>query len=149
MGTKILQAALALHEKVSSTFRKTAIHFHYEFTVSRAVWDNAGWPCLSSNPAEGDVLAFVGWPPPTPPARSACSHAQVRHLAYLFQGLLMSSPDVINSPAKWAKLWLHESERVYADRLVSQAVSASQAGALVWGPVRPLAVNRAHSAAQF
>ena len=33
MGTKILQAALALHERVSSTFRKTAINFHYEFTV--------------------------------------------------------------------------------------------------------------------
>ena len=33
MGTKILQAALALHEKVSTTFRKTAINFHYEFTV--------------------------------------------------------------------------------------------------------------------
>lgn len=27
------QAALALHDKVSSTFRKTAINFHYEFTV--------------------------------------------------------------------------------------------------------------------
>ncbi len=33
MNTKILQAALALHDKVSSTFRKTAINFHYEFTV--------------------------------------------------------------------------------------------------------------------
>ncbi len=33
MGTKILQAALALHDRVSSTFRKTAINFHYEFTV--------------------------------------------------------------------------------------------------------------------
>lgn len=50
---------------------------------------------------------------------------QVRHLANVFQGLLMSSPEIINTPAKWAKLWLHESERVYADRLVSQAVSTS------------------------
>ncbi len=33
MGTKILQAALALHDRVSSQFRKTAINFHYEFTV--------------------------------------------------------------------------------------------------------------------
>jgi hypothetical protein len=48
---------------------------------------------------------------------------QVRHLSNVFQGLLMSSPDIVNTPAKWAKLWLHESERVYADRLVSQAVS--------------------------
>lgn len=49
-------------------------------------------------------------------------HWQVRHLANVFQGLLMSSPEVVDTPAKWAKLWLHESERVYADRLVSQAV---------------------------
>eukprot|EP00878_Enallax_costatus_P012531 GHUV01013087.1.p1 GENE.GHUV01013087.1~~GHUV01013087.1.p1 ORF type:complete len:2750 (+),score=1040.15 GHUV01013087.1:633-8882(+) len=75
LGTKILQAALALHERVSSTFRKTAVNFHYEFTV--------------------------------------------RHLANVFQGLLMSTPEVVNTPAKWGKLWLHESERVYADRLVS------------------------------
>lgn len=33
LGTKVLQAALALHEKVTATFRKTAINFHYEFTV--------------------------------------------------------------------------------------------------------------------
>eukprot|EP00955_Chlamydomonas_euryale_P104726 365589-Chlamydomonas_euryale.AAC.1 len=75
MGTKILQAALALHDRVSSQFRKTAINFHYEFTV--------------------------------------------RHLANVFQGLLMSTPDQFNNTTKLAKLWLHESERVYADRLVS------------------------------
>lgn len=33
MGTKILQAALALHEGTCSSFRKTAVNFHYEFTV--------------------------------------------------------------------------------------------------------------------
>lgn len=77
MGTKILQAALALHDKVSSSFRKTAINFHYEFTV--------------------------------------------RHLANVFQGLLMSTPEAFNSATKWGKLWLHESERVYADRLVTLA----------------------------
>lgn len=79
LGTKILQAALALHERISSTFRKTAVNFHYEFTV--------------------------------------------RHLANVFQGLLMSTPEVANNAAKWGKLWLHESERVYADRLVSPQVS--------------------------
>lgn len=30
LGNKILQAALTLHERVSSTFRKTAVNFHYE-----------------------------------------------------------------------------------------------------------------------
>ena len=81
MGTKILQAALALHEKVASTFRKTAVNFHYEFTV--------------------------------------------RHLANVFQGLLMSTPEQFNNVTKLSRLWLHESERVYADRLVSAAVSST------------------------
>eukprot|EP00983_Pelagomonas_calceolata_P089508 1157319-Pelagomonas_calceolata.AAC.7 len=31
----------------------------------------------------------------------------------------MSTPEFFNNPVKWGKLWLHESERVYADRLVS------------------------------
>ena len=30
LGNKLLQAALALHDKVVSTFRKTAVNFHYE-----------------------------------------------------------------------------------------------------------------------
>ena len=75
LGTKVIQAALSNHEKVVSSFRKTAINFHYEFTV--------------------------------------------RHLSNVFQGLLMSAPDQFNDPVKLSRLWLHESERVYADRLVS------------------------------
>jgi dynein heavy chain, axonemal len=74
MQTKLLQAALALHDSVAGTFRKTAINFHYEFTV--------------------------------------------RHLANVFQGLLMSQPEKFNDSVKMSRLWLHESERVYADRLV-------------------------------
>ncbi|EFN60095.1 hypothetical protein CHLNCDRAFT_133411 [Chlorella variabilis] len=87
LGNKLLQAALALHEKVVSTFRKTAVNFHYEFTV--------------------------------------------RHLAQIFQGLMMSTPDKYNSdPSKLIRLWLHESERTYADRLVS-AADLAQFGKLV------------------
>ena len=55
LGTKILQAALALHERVVAQFRKTAVNFHYEFTV--------------------------------------------RHLAQVFQGLLMSTPEKYNCGA--------------------------------------------------
>ena len=42
-----------------------------------------------------------------------------RHLATVFQGLLMGRPEQINSGEKLAHMWLHESERVYGDRLVS------------------------------
>jgi dynein heavy chain len=33
LGTKLIQAALANHEKVVASFRKTAVNFHYEFTA--------------------------------------------------------------------------------------------------------------------
>ena len=33
MRDKVIQAALELHQKVVSTFRKTAINFHYEFNI--------------------------------------------------------------------------------------------------------------------
>ena len=73
-SNKLMQAALGLHNKVASTFRKTAVNFHYEFTV--------------------------------------------RHLAGVFQGLLMSDPANVGTLDKFSKLWLHESARTYADRLV-------------------------------
>ena len=76
MGKRIVQAALQLHRKVASTFRKTASNFHYEFNI--------------------------------------------RHMAGVFQGVLMGKSEVFREPLKLAQLWLHESERVYGDRLVSK-----------------------------
>jgi len=43
----------------------------------------------------------------------------IRHISNVFQGLLVSGPDQFKSPEKFVQLWLHESERVYGDRLVS------------------------------
>lgn len=42
----------------------------------------------------------------------------IRHLANVFQGLLVATPQVFNEAEKFVYLWLHESERVYGDRLV-------------------------------
>eukprot|EP00960_Hanusia_phi_P043076 755854-Hanusia_phi.AAC.6 len=72
---KLIQAALELHNKVANTFRKTAINFHYEFSI--------------------------------------------RHLASVFKGLLMSEPTYFTEQAKFASLFIHETERTYGDRLVS------------------------------
>ncbi len=71
----IIRSALVLHQNVISTFRKTAINFHYEFNL--------------------------------------------RHLSNIFIGMLLSDPSRINEPDKLVKLWVHESERTYGDRLVS------------------------------
>jgi len=43
----------------------------------------------------------------------------VRHLTNIFQGLLMAQPQAIKEPDQIVKLWIHESERIYGDRLVN------------------------------
>ena len=75
MALPIIKAAIFLHEKVQSTFRKTSKNFHYEFTI--------------------------------------------RHLAGIFQGILQSNSAHHWDQEKMVKLWIHESERMYCDRLVS------------------------------
>ncbi|DBA02158.1 TPA: hypothetical protein N0F65_004793 [Lagenidium giganteum] len=75
LTANILKAALGLHAQVSTTFRKTAANFHYEFNI--------------------------------------------RHVANVFQGLLMARPSTFEDPFKFALLWIHESTRVYGDRLVN------------------------------
>jgi len=44
----------------------------------------------------------------------------VRHLTNIFQGLLVAKPEAIKEPDNLIKLWIHESERIYGDRLSSQ-----------------------------
>merc|ERR1719174_2997484 len=45
----------------------------------------------------------------------------IRHLSGVFSGLLQASPKDFSEPEKLVALWLHESERIYGDRLVSVA----------------------------
>lgn len=72
----IIKAAISLHPLMVAKFRKTAILFHYEFSI--------------------------------------------RHLANIFQGLLVAQPSQFQDPEKVIRLWIHESERIYGDRLVSK-----------------------------
>ena len=44
----------------------------------------------------------------------------LRHLSNVFQGLLVANPDKFTDASKFVQLWLHESERVYGDLLVSK-----------------------------
>lgn len=55
------------------------------------------------------------------PSQASKFHYQfnIRSLAAVFQGLLKSHPAQFVEPLKMVRLWLHESERVYQDRLVS------------------------------
>ena len=43
----------------------------------------------------------------------------IRHITGVFQGVLMSTVEKFKDPEKIVKLWIHECERVYGDRLVT------------------------------
>jgi dynein heavy chain len=43
------------------------------------------------------------------------------HLSSVFQGVLLSKPEQFANPPKFVQLWLHESERVYSDKLVTHS----------------------------
>lgn len=45
----------------------------------------------------------------------------VRHLTNVFQGVLQAKQDAIKEPDNLVKLWVHECERIYGDRLVNAA----------------------------
>ena len=74
ISEKIVQAALNLHIKVSTTFLPTAIKFHYLFNL--------------------------------------------RDMSNIFQGILYSMPEIFKTPIDIVRLWLHESTRVYCDKLI-------------------------------
>ncbi|NXG00005.1 DYH17 protein, partial [Sakesphorus luctuosus] len=49
----------------------------------------------------------------------------LRDLSNIFQGLLFSTPECLKSPVDLVRIWLHEAERVYADKLVDEQDQAS------------------------
>ncbi|XP_068610643.1 dynein axonemal heavy chain 9 [Brachionichthys hirsutus] len=72
----VVQLALALHQRVSSTFLPTAVKFHYIFNL--------------------------------------------RDLSNIFQGILFCTGECLKAPLDLLKIYLHESNRVYRDKLVEQ-----------------------------
>ncbi|NXP60283.1 DYH17 protein, partial [Chloropsis cyanopogon] len=44
----------------------------------------------------------------------------LRDLSNIFQGLLFSTPECLKTPVDLVRLWLHEAERVYGDKLVDE-----------------------------
>lgn len=44
----------------------------------------------------------------------------LRHISNIFQGLLLSESGRIQEPERMLRMWIHEAERTYGDRLVSK-----------------------------
>ena len=55
----------------------------------------------------------------------------IRHVAGVFQGLLMTTPAKFKEPQVFADCWVHEAYRVYGDRLVSPEDLAKFEGLLM------------------
>mmetsp|Transcript_7029 Transcript_7029/g.18100 ORF Transcript_7029/g.18100 Transcript_7029/m.18100 type:complete len:3653 (+) Transcript_7029:117-11075(+) len=55
----------------------------------------------------------------------------IRHVAGVFQGLLMTTPAKFKEPQVFADCWIHEAYRVYGDRLVSPEDLAKFEGLLM------------------
>ncbi|XP_066560773.1 dynein axonemal heavy chain 9 [Amia ocellicauda] len=73
-SSQLINLALGLHQKVSTTFLPTAIKFHYIFNL--------------------------------------------RDLSNIFQGILFSTNDCLKTHQDLVKMYLHESNRVYRDKMV-------------------------------
>ncbi|KAK7113097.1 dynein beta chain, ciliary-like [Littorina saxatilis] len=73
-SSHIVQGAVALHNRITTTFLPTAVKFHYVFNL--------------------------------------------RDLSNIFQGILFSGPDCAKTNNEMIRLWVHEAERVYRDKLV-------------------------------
>lgn len=60
--------------------------------------------------------------PQSKPLQSALSSTKVtlRAAGFVCQGLLFSTPDCLKTPVDLVRLWLHEAERVYGDKLVDE-----------------------------
>ncbi|KAK7807584.1 hypothetical protein U0070_013890 [Myodes glareolus] len=76
LSNHLVTAALALHQKIATTFLPTAIKFHYIFNL--------------------------------------------RDLSNIFQGILFSTAEILKTPLDLVRLWLHEAERVYGDKMVDE-----------------------------
>ncbi|KAJ8246378.1 hypothetical protein GJAV_G00267070 [Gymnothorax javanicus] len=88
---QLIQLALALHQRVSSSFLPTAIKFHYIFNLR----DLSN--IFQHSPAFSSEYGFT-----------------------TAEGILFSTGDCLKSPQDLVKIYIHESNRVYRDKMVDE-----------------------------
>jgi len=79
IAPKLVEASIALHDKISSTFLPSSTRYVYNWNV--------------------------------------------REISSVFEGLVKSRSDTTRTPDSLVRLWAHESNRVYGDRLLESDIS--------------------------
>lgn len=115
LGPALIDATLDLHAAVTSTFLPSAIKFQYQFNLREL-----------SAIAQVGVMSPIGavlWRPQCDRHCStvaSCSEI----IDILAQGLCRMTATHFPNAVCCVRLWIHECERVFADRLISEADNA-------------------------
>jgi len=110
----ILQIMLPDNQSMMRIY-KTFVYNHFK-NFNKNVADEAEGLCKSALILHQEVMNKFK-------KTSANFHYEfnIRHLTGVFQGILCARTDYFKDADKVAKLWVHESERIYGDRLVSES----------------------------
>ncbi len=139
LGSKLVDASIELHRHVMNNFLPSAVKFHYQFNLRElsnitqvcppraAVFDI----CEGRETCHGNHICFMhhtgcskktcaGSSPSAPFVlhRRACAFADFI-MSIVVQGLLRMNKDYYREPVKVVRLWVHECERVLADRMIN------------------------------
>lgn len=104
-ASAVIQAAITLHDKMVHSFLPTAIKFHYTFNL-RDLCNVFQVMLITSN------LHAVF------PTGLQNEKWNILFNICVIQGIFFAGPESVTNGTDLALLWIHESCRVYSDRLV-------------------------------
>ena len=125
LSGKLTDATIELHKAVMDAFLPSSVKFHYQFNLremSNITQARSQDPCsLEGSAARGvsgrtPVFAVLfAW------LHTQCAPRVAADAAARVQGLLRMRKDTFKTSTKAVRLWAHECERVFRDRLVCDA----------------------------
>eukprot|EP00064_Thunnus_orientalis_P003474 superscaffoldBa00000283_g3483 len=113
----LVQLALALHQHVSSTFLPTAVKFHYIFNLRDLSNIFQKELCPEDRRGRARTLRWTAWGLETITGRQGRWAGPLRSDQ---RGILFCTGECLKAPPDLLKIYLHESSRVYRDKLVEK-----------------------------
>ena len=107
-GINIVTAALNLHQKINSLYLPTAVKFHYIFNLRD----------LSNIFQVNKLLCFQSEQRPQWPGFTLFKIFLQLKRKYFSKGILFTKPESVRNITELIRVFLHESERVYCDKMV-------------------------------